>query len=1290
MNTDVNSTCTVESNVAQADGKPAANSEVNFATTPEVSSNSSCLRVDSKMILQNMEEVLHTVKKQHREKHRRKKEQKKMTLTEASTTTQYIASQNSMSKMEKSKHKHRHKERVKIKKTPLREGCSQENINVSLQSSSGNGTILQHFQRSPKKSFSSGITQKNNGNEIAEILTEDESSEKCETSEENMRVANAFEVMMNARNKSRGSNSPGKEQKSPDVVNEEHSEFNVKRKSKLQEWDERKGAVKRRMEEEDHEIYVEEQLDAKAKRFKEMLINGGKNTTASTAVKSEESESLKRIGRPRKKYNVSVEFNESLDHSTSKIDTESIEYLAKLNSPTKKTNGLLGYFPKKESPNVKTTKVIGALCTETRNRKRKSSMVKTDTLVKSTVTPDTPSGRPRRSCASKSRYDYYLEKSQKATPRTQKYNAYNVIMNDLDSTNDKEEESNNIIILDDTILEQFDTGASAPQTTPKKLAPLFVRSFSKPDINPEILKARQAFLHSGVPERLRLEQEKQKQCEQNYEGAVELFPKISHIQQLPQKMLIKEDSTLMTIIKLRSEVQSSYILQSTQRNRIQSFTRRSFGSNLTDCILKGFQAKTLKSFSMNSDLNPLPILANKREIVKSWKAEFEPFRTYKCYNQMREKYRFFSAIDSAQDTEQVTESFMVTRHARRPLLNTKSKLISDEECSPPTAAPNGELLFSEKYKPLLLEQVLVNLSPVKQLKDFLSYWTNGSVNGRNHQSTDPFDFMDLNESYSSQQKLCGNTVVLLGPLSSGKTSAVFTLANEMNFNVLEINAGMKRTGKRLIQDLQEATQSHQIRKDSIGVANCPGQNLLKASFNGLKSKAFNKRKGSNSASMKLTTTTDSNFGDPAGNTTRKSLILIEDADVVFEQTDSGFTDAIYTLAGSSKRPVIIVASNPNCTHLQKLMQQNTIHFKPPNVLNITKFLAILSLIENCPVRRHDLISLYLYNQLDLRRTLLELQFFIQSGGDRRQLKSLSTNDNSEKRRIKVDSGNFSYFASPRKRQFSIEQETGNIVNAMPDFEEIHINSEIQDSTIYTHCSLFEFYAARQNSKCLIPCPVDFHLLSANLTDILRASKKLQDLGTWSTDNNSKTVKRKSRSPKKQWLNSATQTSSFVTPLDNLCRFYENLSISSLCDKQAISKLCMLNGSEHQMKSKFGVVDRLVPHLSEDISHFLLEQAISINLDAQSCPYNLFVPIKSSCSLCEELGPDQFRNIRARYLDYEPSLRSICRSEKLRASAERRSTRFYHYLRNYTVNVSNFSNAYFEKACDVFQDTARET
>lgn len=79
----------------------------------------------------------------------------------------------------------------------------------------------------------------------------------------------------------------------------------------------------------------------------------------------------------------------------------------------------------------------------------------------------------------------------------------------------------------------------------------------------------------------------------------------------------------------------------------------------------------------------------------------------------------------------------------------------------------------------------------------------------------------------------------------------------------------------------------------------------------------------------------------------------------------------------------------------------------------------------------------------------------------------------------------------------------------------------------------------------------------------------------------------------------------------------------------------------------------------------------------------------SISLCEELGTMQTRSNRARSLDYEPCLRSICRSEKTRSTLERRSTRFYHYLRNYTINVSNFSTTHFDLACETFQTTDTE-
>ena len=43
----------------------------------------------------------------------------------------------------------------------------------------------------------------------------------------------------------------------------------------------------------------------------------------------------------------------------------------------------------------------------------------------------------------------------------------------------------------------------------------------------------------------------------------------------------------------------------------------------------------------------------------------------------------------------------------------------------------------------------------------------------------------------------GNTAVIEGPPGSGKTAAVFALAAEMGFNVLEVNASSNRTGKQV-------------------------------------------------------------------------------------------------------------------------------------------------------------------------------------------------------------------------------------------------------------------------------------------------------------------------------------------------------------------------------------------------------------------------------------------------------------------------------------------------------------
>lgn len=57
------------------------------------------------------------------------------------------------------------------------------------------------------------------------------------------------------------------------------------------------------------------------------------------------------------------------------------------------------------------------------------------------------------------------------------------------------------------------------------------------------------------------------------------------------------------------------------------------------------------------------------------------------------------------------------------------------------------------------------------------------------------------------------------------------------------------------------------------------------------------------------------------------------------------------------------------------------------------------------------------------------------------------------------------------------------------------------------------------------------------------------------------------------------------------------------------------------------------------------------------------------------------------LDVEPLLRTICRSERVRTQTERRSSRFYHYLRSAATN--SFSTDIFDRHCRVFQEETKK-
>lgn len=55
-----------------------------------------------------------------------------------------------------------------------------------------------------------------------------------------------------------------------------------------------------------------------------------------------------------------------------------------------------------------------------------------------------------------------------------------------------------------------------------------------------------------------------------------------------------------------------------------------------------------------------------------------------------------------------------------------------------------------------------------------------------------------------------SSVLLVGPSGCGKTAAVYALAEELGYNVLEVNTSSRRNGKTVLSHLHEATQSHSL------------------------------------------------------------------------------------------------------------------------------------------------------------------------------------------------------------------------------------------------------------------------------------------------------------------------------------------------------------------------------------------------------------------------------------------------------------------------------------------------
>ncbi|XP_066261777.1 enhanced level of genomic instability 1 [Euwallacea similis] len=748
------------------------------------------------------------------------------------------------------------------------------------------------------------------------------------------------------------------------------------------------------------------------------------------------------------------------------------------------------------------------------------------------------------------------------------------------------------------------------KTTPK-MAPVFLKATPKPKITNQVIEARKKFLMSGIPDSLKKTVERRKRIE---EKDFDTFPLISHVQQkcdnpywsLPEPTLnYKEISTLQI---------------STKHQNYENLVIRNipYEINLTTEMKK---VKHLKSFLYK---------------IKTQNPNYPVYKVFKHVYEKSGKSLVHNNTNSKKNLK---------RHLKK--LERKSE-VKENDGGASVVSKNHEM-WPEKYKPKSTQEIIGNYHSVQELKKWLEMWKNYSqeINAKSRKgvsgtSESEFETSDCDSRDSS--RLPGNTMILYGPNGSGKTSAVYATAYELKLNVLELNASTKRTGKKLLQELQEATQSHQVRKSESPTL----------------SKFIN---SSTSINVELKTTNKPNEKNDKlslKGSKKMCILLIEDIDLIFEQ-DEGFLSSLCQLIMTSKRPIILTTTDNSAPHVQKFISQyECVSFQRLSMHCLAVWLQIVCLVEGMLVDKRHLGNLLEYNKGDIRKTLLEVQFWCQSGGQRDKCRVFP---------IKTDM-------------------SGSVVDcdleAIDDELQVEIKEDECDNAEYfTHKNcLGSFEIFRVNKEFCLPEKIDLGTIWWNLPNIMN-----------SQSNASERLKRQKGLPfKKAKYIPESSSEANRLKLKSAMQIYDSLIMSDCLLKNTgmhHSNEPVIQSWHFDVLNSIELSERkedyvtLQDSLSEDISHNLLNGCIESyeKIEGTSNGINMSLPDacerrwRANIHLCEHYLKESLpiSNILERKsvsLDYLPALREITRLEEKRADSNtKRQNRFRHYFKELSLDFN---------------------
>ncbi|XP_063535118.1 enhanced level of genomic instability 1 [Cydia strobilella] len=730
------------------------------------------------------------------------------------------------------------------------------------------------------------------------------------------------------------------------------------------------------------------------------------------------------------------------------------------------------------------------------------------------------------------------------------------------------------------------------KNTNVKLAPIFA---PKPQLDPVALEAKQRFLQSGVPETLKKIAKKLKQVETESN----CFPTVVHVQQM-------EDS--------KNDISSSPM--------IDSFRCESPDVSPVKCSDKIFKAilspeKPAKNSHVAQPDN------NTRKVLQNIKLSYPKFPVYRTYQLLKEKSKGeFGDCNNFPEFDNSVEIINNTVDINKVQVD--------------------KLNWTDKYKPMVTSQIIGNFETTKELKKWLESWSaNNDKRRMNAADSDSSDFYHSDTDSRDSVNTIDNLLILTGPTGCGKTSCVYAVAADLAIKVIEVNASSKRNGKIMLQDLQEATQSHKVNRGK-GTNSENSQKPQEIAEVDLTIKA-KKRGRPKKVKNVVTTKQKCDTGSQSTNSqectrTGMSLILIDDADIVFDQ-DDGFCSAISQLVQYSKRPVILVSSTLVCPHLQRFLQSAKIMtMKPLLPRMLGTWLDIMCLADSgtCwPGLGSVLLDLY---KGDIRKTINCLQFY-------------ATTHTQGTRQIEENSQNIE----------ALSDESSSVSWAGSENQD---ERNLACESIQLGDTLWKYFMERQSQLLHIRFPSDLWHVWWNIPSFLMTSQN----GTQENNKHKQTRE----------LEEVANIFDNISAADYFGRLRPDTK-TNICSQPWYSSECD-SSSEFE---NFNYYNKSYD-VADDISKTFVvrsicntQKCLQYNEELYVRPTSMAVQrdrdriVKRHDSISTHLSTGATLDRRALALDYWSSCRAICRFEKEKTDTNsKRNNRFCHYLRSLKIMCKN--------------------